>query len=217
MKGTRIMMIKVVLIGAGGHSKVIQDIVKANKDLRLHAVLDHGFKENEVKNGIIFAGMDMIAGLLEEGCQFCLAIGNNGVRQKLVSEFDIPSDRYITLIHPTAVISPSAAVGNGTVVMPNAVINADTIIGDHCIVNSGAVVEHDNRLGDFFHVSPNAALAGTVTVGKGTHVGSGAIVIPGKTVGKWSVVGAGAVVVKDVGDGVTVVGVPAKEIRKQCD
>lgn len=205
-------MIKVVLIGAGGHSKVIQDIVNANDDLKLYAVLDQNFKSKKVKDGVIFAGMDMIDDFLKEGCQFCIAIGNNKVRQKLTLEFNIPLDRYIALTHPTAVISLSAVVGRGAVVMPNTVINADAIIGNHCIVNSGAVIEHDNRLGDFVHVSPNTTLSGTVTIGEGTHVGSGATVIPGREIGKWSVVGAGAVVTSDVGDGVTVVGVPAEEI-----
>lgn len=205
-------MTNIVLVGAGGHSKVIQDIVKANDEQRLHAVLDQNFKSSESQGSIIFGGMDMIADLLKTDCQFCIAIGNNEVRKKLKLEFNFPLDRYISLIHPTAVISPNAIIGNGTVIMPNAVVNAGAIIGNHCIINSGAVVEHDNRLGDFIHVSPNATLAGTVTIGEGTQVGSGATVIPEKKIGNWSVVGAGAVVTRDIEDDVTIVGVPASEI-----
>ena len=204
-------MTNVVLIGAGGHSKVIQDIVNAHDDLTLHAILDQSIEQKEIVDGVIYAHTDMIESFADD-YKFCIAIGNNKVRQKLIEEFNIPLEKYIALIHPTAVISPSAAIGRGTVVMPNAVINADAVIGNHCIVNSGAVIEHDNRLRDYVHVSPNATLAGTVTVGEGTHVGLGATVIPGKGIGGWSVVGAGAVVVDDVGVEVTVVGVPAKEV-----
>ncbi|MBM7599921.1 acetyltransferase EpsM [Virgibacillus halotolerans] len=206
-------MTNVVLIGAGGHSKVIQDIVNAHDDLTLHAILDQSIEQKEFVEGVIYAHTDMIESLVDD-CKFCIAIGNNKVRQKLIGEFNIPLEKYIALIHPTAIISPSAAIGRGTVVMPHAVINADTVIGNHSIINSGAVIEHDNRLRDFVHISPNATLAGTVTVGEGTHVGAGAIVIPEKEIGSWSVVGAGAVVVSDVGDKVSVVGVPAKEMNK---
>lgn len=202
-------MTNVVLIGAGGHSKVIQDIVNARDDLTLHAILDQSIEQKEIVDGVIYAHTDTIESFVDD-CKFCIAIGNNKVRQKLIEEFNIPIEEYITLIHTAAVISPSATIGGGTVVMPHAVINADTVIGNHSIVNSGAVIEHDNRLGDFAHVSPNATLAGTVTVGEGTHVGSAATVIPGKKIGGWSIVGAGAVVASDVGDEITVVGVPAE-------
>src|SRR5699024_7593088 len=138
MKG-KLTMNNVVLIGAGGHSKVIQDIVKANDDLRLQAILDQNFKQKEIVDGVIYAGTDMIGELMNEECKFCIAIGSNEVRKKLIGEFNIPLEKYIALIHPTAVISPSVVIGRGTVVMPNAVINADTTIGNHCIVNSGAV------------------------------------------------------------------------------
>lgn len=141
------------MIGAGGHSKVIQDIVRANGDLTLYAVLDQNMKQKEVVDGVIYAHTDMIDDFVSE-CKFCIAIGNNQVRKKLVEEFNIPFEKYIALIHPTAVISPSATVGRGTVVMPNTVINADAVIGNHSIVNSGAIIEHDNRLRDFVHVSP---------------------------------------------------------------
>lgn len=206
----KLAMTNVALIGAGGHSKVVQDIVRVNDDLTLYAVLDQNIKKKKVVDGVIHAHTDMIGDLVSN-CKFCIAIGNNQVRQKLIEEFTFSSEKYVTLIHPTAVISPSATIGRGTVIMPNAVINANSVVGNHCIVNSGAVIEHDNRIRDYVHVSPNATLAGTVTISKGTHVGSGATVIPGRKIGIWSVVGAGAVVTSDVSDEVTVVGVPARE------
>src|SRR5690606_8201359 len=88
-------------------------------------------------------------------------------------------------------------------------------IGEHCIINSGAVIEHDCKLGNFVHISPKAALAGDVKVGEGTHVGIGAMVIPGINIGKWVTIGAGAVVLKDIPDGVTTVGNPARIIKEK--
>lgn len=206
-------MNKLILVGAGGHSEVVQDIVAANGNLDLYAIVDDAFNETVETDGIIHANTNLIEKLDINDYEFCIAIGNNHVRKKLYEKFNIPVDKYVTLIHPSAVISKSAKIGYGTVVMPNAVINADTVTGNHCIVNTNAVVEHDNVLADYVHVSPSATLAGTVSVGEGTHIGAGAVVIPGKNVGKWSVVGAGAVVIRNISENVTAVGNPAREIN----
>ncbi|UWG96988.1 acetyltransferase [Dehalobacter sp. DCM] len=209
-------MTKLILIGAGGHSKVIKDIADAGNSYHVHAVLDDFREDTTIVNDVIYANtsfMETLDWTQSDGYHFCIAIGNNAARKKIVERLSIPLEHYAVLIHPSAVVSLSARIGFGTVVMPQAVINADAILGNHCIVNTGAVVEHDNRLGDYVHISPNASLSGTVSVGEGTHIGSGAVIIPGKKVGNWSTVGAGAVVTKDVADAKTVVGVPAKVIK----
>lgn len=206
-------MHKLILIGAGGHSKVIQDIVAANTEFNLYAILDDTFEELNEVDGVIFGNTSFLESLKVEEYKYCIAIGNNAVRKKLFDKFSISIEQYASLIHPSAIISKSAGIGYGTVVMPNAVVNANTVVGNHCIINTGAVIEHDNRIGDYMHISPNATLAGTVSVGAGTHIGAGAVVIPGKCVGSWSNVGAGGVVVNDIGDRVTAVGVPAKVIK----
>lgn len=206
-------MNKLILIGAGGHSKVIQDIVKESKEFDLYAILDDTFEQMDELDGIIYDNTTLLDSLKIEDYKFCIAIGNNAVRKKLFNRMPISINQYARLVHPSAVISRSAEIGYGTVIMPNAVINADAIIGNHCIINTGAIVEHDNRISDYMHLSPNATLAGTVSVGEGTHIGAGAVVIPGKCIGNWSIVGAGSTVVKDVGMGLTVVGVPAEVIK----
>lgn len=208
-------MNKIVLIGDGGHSKVIQDIVHANKSLTLIAVLDAKYDRGFEENGINYDSIDSVEFYLNQSCLFCIAIGNNAVRKKLINNLEIPMNRYAILIHPSAALSPSVKIGQGTVVMPNTTINADTIVGNHCIINSNAVVEHDNNIDDYVHISPNATLAGTVKIGKGTHIGSNATVIPNRDVGSWSVVGAGAVVTKDIQSNVTAVGVPAVPIKSK--
>ncbi|WP_244513357.1 acetyltransferase [Oceanobacillus limi] len=207
-------MSKLILIGAGGHSKVVQDIVATNKELQLYAIVDEKYEQTVEKNGVIYANTSYIKQLDYESYDFCIAIGNNAIRKKVYEELDIPLSRYKSLIHPRTVISNSAKIGNGTVIMPGVVINADTEVQHHCIINTNAVVEHDNRISDYVHISPNATLSGVVTVGEGTHVGAGATIIQVKSIGKWCTVGAGAVVVRDFGDNQTVVGVPAKEMKK---
>ncbi|ASN04233.1 acetyltransferase [Virgibacillus necropolis] len=210
-------MTDLIIIGAGGHSKVVQDIVAANTDLDLYAIVDDAFDETNEADGIIHANTSLLDSLNIERYKFCIAIGNNVVRKNLFDRFNMPIERYVKLVHPSAIISKFAKIGYGTVVMPNAVINADTIIGNHCIVNTNAVVEHDNNLDDYVHVSPSATLSGVVSVGEGTHIGSGAVVIPLKSIGSWTTIGAGAVVVNDISGNVTVVGVPAREILTKGD
>lgn len=208
-------MSKLILIGAGGHSKVIQDIAASN-GLKLYAIVDDAFEEIKKEKGIIYANPSFLDDLDSTELQdykFCISVGNNVLRKTLFERLRIPLGQYAVLIHPSAVLSSSAKIGFGTVVMPNAVINADTVIGNHCIINSSAVIEHDNTLGDYVHVSPRASLCGTVSIGEGTHIGAGAVIIPGKRIGSWSTVGAGAAVVKDVGNRVTVAGVPARNLQ----
>lgn len=207
-------MTKIILIGAGGHSKMIEDIIAVQRNYELYAVLDDAFEQTEIKNGVIQAHTSLIDRLDVEQYTFCLAIGNNATRKRLFKHFSIPISQYATIIHPSAVVSASASIGYGTVILPNAVINANAIIGNHGIINTNAVVEHDNDLADYVHISPSATLSGTVTVEQGAHIGTGATVIPMQTIGKWTSIGAGAVVINNIKDYATAVGVPAIIIRR---
>jgi acetyltransferase EpsM len=150
--------------------------------------------------------------LLDRGSdRFVIAIGNNAVRSKCYGE--LVSQRLQPAacpIHPSAVVSPSASIGPGTVVMPRAVINAHAEIGEDCIINTGAIVEHDCAIGAHAHISPGATLGGGVQVGAGAHIGLNACILPGLTVSSGAVVGAGAVVTQSVPENVVVAGVPAR-------
>ncbi|WP_281974581.1 acetyltransferase [Halobacillus litoralis] len=205
-------MKKIVLIGNGGHSKVIQDIIEANQQMELFAIFDDKISDTVIKDGITYAHTSELSRLNGYEFFYCIAIGNNKVRKELSRKLVIPVERYAVLVHPSAVVSNNASIGYGSVIMPNAVVNASTIVGNHCIVNSGAIVEHDNKLDDYVHISPNATLSGTVKVSEGSHISSGAVVIPGRNIGRWSTVGAGSVVIDDVEFETTVVGVPARKI-----
>jgi len=208
---------KIVIIGDSGHAKVITDIVNSNDDMSVFAKLDDKYQEVFVEDGLLKGPVSHLDELIESDSkiQVVIGIGSNTVRKKIVSNLRILSEMYVSVIHSSAIVSPSAELGNGTVVMPGAIINADAKIGDHVIVNSASVVEHDCVVGDFVHMSPLAVLTGGVRIGEGTHIGASASVIPLKTIGVWTIVGAGAVVVSDIEDRVTVVGSPARVIQRE--
>lgn len=204
----------IVVIGNGGHSKVVQDVIKATSKYEILAILDDNFSNVVYENNCCYGPISFVSKLLEENdAFFVVAIGANDVRKQIVTQTQIPYEYFVNVIHPSAIISPKVNLGKGIVVMPNAVVNADTVIGDHVIVNSGAIVEHDNILEDYVHISPNATLTGNVTVGQGSQIGAGATLIPGISVGKWSVVGAGATVIRDLPSNCKAVGSPARVIE----
>jgi acetyltransferase EpsM len=209
----------IAIIGQGGHSKVIQDIISINKNIKIVGYFDDKFYDFKTENGIYYGPVSYASLLLNhfDEIRFMIAIGNNGVRKAVVEKLGIPSEYYATLVHESARISSSAVIENGSVVMANAVINAGVRIGKHSIINTCAVVEHDNELGDFVHISPNATLTGTVEINDGVHVGAGAVIIPNVKIGEWSIVGAGATVIHDLPANCTAVGVPAKIKMKVGD
>ena len=195
-----------IIYGASGHGKVIADIIFANDASAQIRFVDDADKGDFFYN----APLSKAAEFSFENEFVIIAIGNNRIRKEISLQL---KNQFYTAIHPSAVISPSAKIGNGTVVMANVSCNADTHIGDHVILNTACSIDHDCSIADFAHISPNASLAGNVHVGEGAHVGIGASIIQGIKIGKFATVGAGSVVISDVPDGATVVGCPAKIIK----
>ncbi len=199
-------MEKVVLVGAGGHAKVVLDsLEQANTPVA--GVFDSNLRESFL--GYPYLGNNddfMAAGITT----FIIAIGNNKVRKNIAKE---TSPTKVNAIHPQSFVSPRAQLGVGNMIMANTTINAHCIIGNHCIINTNASVDHDCQLEDFVHISPQAGLGGNVKVGEGTHIGIGAQVIQNIKIGKWVTVGAGAVVINDIPDYAVVVGNPGKIIK----
>lgn len=206
----------VVIFGAGGHGKVVLDIL-LNAG---HTVV--GFLDEDVsKIGSEVCGYKVLGDWSyfteTSTISIALGIGNNEVREKVykkAKQFGCP---IFTAIHPKSTISQFASIGEGVVVMPGAVINPGVTILDGVVINTGATVDHDCILEKFCHIWPGAHLAGTVRIGAYSYIGTGSAVIQNLTIGKQVVVGAGAAVVCDIADNVTVVGVPAKvlKIRKR--
>ncbi len=199
------MFSRLLIIGAGGHGRVIADIAVRCGYTDI-AFLDDNAVGNCMGFPIVGTGKDIKK--WNDGCnEFIIAIGNNAIRERIAGEHNV---KWATLIHPSAQIGMGTVIQEGTVVMAGAVVNPCATVGRHCIINTCAVVEHDNVLEDFVHISPNAALGGVVTVGKGTHIGIGASVKHWVHICEYCAIGAGAVVVKDIGMPGTYMGIPAK-------
>ena len=194
------------LIGAGGHAKVVRDILDACS-IPFSGVVTDNLKEVTFMEKKILHSMDGVD-------EAIICVGNNRTRKKLAEELSQQGVTFGMGIHPSVIMSKYASVDEGTVVMQGAVIQSCAKIGKHCIVNTSASIDHDNVLGDFVHISPHATLCGEVEVGEGTWIGAGTVVKQCVKIGKWSVIGAGSVVVHDIPDGVLAYGNPCKIIRK---
>ncbi len=202
----------IAIIGQGGHSKVITDLISLHNDHSIVGYFDDKHIDLTVKDNTYFGSILMVKEIkkLIKDLKIIIAIGNNKIRKTIIERLDLPNESYLSIIHPSAIISPSAKIGTGTVVMAKSVIQADAVIGRHSIINTNSVIEHDNRIGDFVHVSPNVTLTGSVQVEHGVHIGAGATVIPNTNIGEWSIIGAGASVINNIPPFCTAVGVPAK-------
>ena len=206
----------VVIIGAGGHGKVVLDVLQAQGKYRVAGFLDANasLAESYVCGVPVLGQINALPRLRRQKIRRAIiAIGDNKARLAQVSDVDAAGMDLVTAVHPTAFVSPRAKLGRGVVVAPQASVVTEAVVGDLVIVNTGAVVDHECVLGDGAHVCPGAALAGRVRVGRGAFIGIGANVIQCRTVGDFAVIGAGAVVIDDVRDGAKMVGVPARQIR----
>lgn len=192
-----------ILYGASGHAKVIIDILEAN-GIKIDYIID----DNPSVRELLSYEVRQNTGYYDKAI---IAIGSNEIRRRIVESIEVK--QYITAIHPTAIISPRARIGSGTVVMQGSIIQSSTEIGTHCIVNTGASVGHDCEVCDFVHIAPHATLAGNVSVGAGTWIGAGTVVRQGITIGSGSMIGVGSVVVKDIPDNVIAYGNPCKIIK----
>lgn len=210
---------RVVGLGAGGHAKVVLEILRLLDGYECVGLLD----ANTELHGTQVLGFDVIgddalmAEFYEQGtrCAFVGVgtIGNPGARIRVYEEAKRLGFEFARAIHPQAIVSPSAEIGDGPTVMAGAVINAAALIGDNVIINTGAVVEHDCIIGSHAHVATGARLASSVRVGNAAHIGIGASIKQGLNIGENAVVGAGAAVIEDVRAGTTVGGVPARVLK----
>lgn len=179
------------ILGHGGHAKVVEDIIlRSGREFEGALGLEDCLREAE--------GVWLPEKIDSE---LFLAVGDNNKREVMARNLE--GAVFPVLTDPSAVVSASVQIGEGTVVMQGATIQADARIGRHCIINTGAIVDHECEIGDFAHISPGAILCGGVKIGRGAWVCAGAIVIPGIKIGEGAIVGAGATVRHDVPPAVT--------------
>ena len=197
-----------VVIGAGGHGKVVADNALRNGYVNIYFLDDNAV--GSCMGFSIVGKCSEIEKMNDGNTDFVIGIGNNAIRKVIAERYDV---KWATLIHPSAQIAANTSIGEGSVIMAGAVVNACATVGKHCIVNTGAIVEHDNVLENYVHISPSATLGGAVHIGEQTHVGIGSTVINNINVCDSCIIGAGATVIRDINDKGTYVGVPARKIK----
>ncbi len=217
-------MKEVIGLGAGGHAKVVIEILQMRGEYEVIGLLDpqSSLWHTDILNVPVLGDDNLLSELYNnQGVRYAFiglgSVGDSRPRQRLYQKARDQKLEIVRAIHPQAWISPSAQVGYGPTIMAGAVINANVRFGDNVIVNTGAIVEHDCIIGDHVHIATGAHLAGSVYVEEGAHIGLGASVLQGVRIGRNAIVGAGAVVVDDVPDSVTVVGVPARILQNEDD
>lgn len=202
----------VVIIGAGGHGRVVADIVSASGDKVLGFLDDNTEADGSPGDIPLLGCIDDFVNYKKSS--FVIAIGDATIREYIACK--LKNVNWYTAIHPSAIISETNVnIEEGTVIMPGVIMNSGAFVGKHCIVNSGAIVEHDNYIDDFAHISVGARLAGTVHVGKKTWIGIGATVSNNVFICDQCTIGAGAVVLRDIEEPGTYVGVPAKRVENK--
>lgn len=200
---------KISLIGGGGHGIVVIDALRSSGFGTNIELWDNNPRLNgeyrldlKVQSPIVTASIAK---------HVHVAIGDNRARSKVSQELqDYQTRFFVNVLHPRSIVAESSELATGVFLAADAIIAPLVRIGNGVIVNHGAIVDHECQIDDWVHIAPNATLGGGVCVGLGTLVGAGSVVLPGRRIGKWVRVGAGAVVTRDIPDGVTAIGCPAR-------
>lgn len=209
-------MEEILIVGAGGHSKVIVDILQQNMEYEIAGLIDMPGTSGFWGIPVIGRDEDLVRLRNEMHVNHAfVALGNGRLREKVTQKAIAAGFALVSIISRDAVVSRHARIGNGTVIMPGAVINADAVIGDGCIVNTNASVDHECQIGDYTHIAPGCALSGKTVIGRQCMLGTGCRVIDGINIGDDTIIGAGTVVIDSIAGNCTVVGVPGKTIKKK--
>ncbi|NJL93381.1 MAG: acetyltransferase [Anaerolineae bacterium] len=201
----------ILIIGAGGHGKVIAEALRRQGQVVLGFLDDAPQLSRQQVLGLpVLGACQHWPTLAPEG--LVIAIGSNTIRQRLAQQLaahpQVPP--WTRVVHPAATLAEAVQVGPGSVCLAGSIVGVDVVLGAHVILNTGATIDHDCTIGDFAHLAPGVHLAGGVTVGSGALIGIGACVLPGCHIGEQATIGAGAVVTGDIPPGVVAKGIPAR-------
>lgn len=205
-------MKNLIIVGAGGHGKVLADIALKMKKWDKVMFIDDIVQKKTIMDLDVIGNIDN-AILYKNKADFVVGIGDNCNREKIQCILEKKGLSIASVIHPSAVIGADVKIKRGTVVMAGAIINSSSEIGKGCIINTNCNIDHDNILDDFIHISPGVNLAGTIKIGKKSWVGIGSTVKNNVNICEDVVIGAGAVVVNDIIKSGTYIGVPAKRYK----
>jgi acetyltransferase EpsM len=214
---------QLLIVGAGGHGSEVLSYLESmlNSGVPLLGVIDDNKPQGPWLSSRILGGLPELHSLVRTNravtFRYITAFGDNEVRRRMVQKINqvqASNVRAWTLRYPTAHVGTDVEVGSGTLLAPNTVLTTRVRIGSHCILNVRVSVSHDCRVGDFVNLNPAAVICGSVEIGDGSYIGAGAVVKERVRIGRGVTVGAGAVVIRDLADGVTAVGVPARVIKE---
>jgi sugar O-acyltransferase (sialic acid O-acetyltransferase NeuD family) len=211
-------MKNIVIVGSGGHAKVVIDVVHKEGKYRILGLLDSTREYGHTTAGYKIIGSEGDLPSIMDSNQLegvLIAVGDNFVRSRISLRLRaaVPHIKFVATIHPRACIAEDVRIGFGTVVMGGATINSNTDIGNFCIINTNSSVDHDNLFGDFASAAPGSNLGGNCKIGRFSAIGIGATLLQRIEIGEHTIIGAGSVVTRSIPSHTVAFGVPAKPIR----
>ena len=208
---------RILLVGAGGHCKVVIDTLQRLKTFTILGIID-SVKTVKSVAGVSIIGDDAQLEKMLKKCPsaiVCLgSIGNPYKRMEVTRQLKKVGFKLPAIVHPSAIISKSAKIQEGAFIAAGAVIGPDVSIGEHVIVNTNASIDHDCHIGNFVHIAPGVTVSGGVEIGENSHVGTGATIIEYKKIGANTLIGAGSVVIGDVPANCKAYGNPCRVIEQ---
>ena len=213
-------MKNVLIIGASGHGRVVMDCVEQERTYKVVGFLDSYKKKGTLINGYEVLGNERDLPYLCERLNIyglIVAIGDNWTRSLVVKRVQsiLPTIKFISAVHPSAIIGKDVVIGAGSVILPGTIVNTNCIIGNHCILNTNSSLDHDSTMEDYSSLAPKVCTGGNLVLGEFSAICLGTSVIENISIRPHSVIGAGSLVIRDVPSHTLAFGVPARAVRKR--